>query len=178
MTNIPILGWYNQKNVGDEAFKDIFGAVVRDVDPAATVSFHTQRLPSPTPDKIILGGGDVIRPYYLQKIPSDVAVFPIGVGLGYESEIDLLQNVRVPAALFRNIEDVKIAHTKSIMAEYSPDLTFFLNEPDPFPVEMREGKTLGVFLSDEVSATFERKERINELQYYEYFKWEMANILS
>jgi len=177
MTNIPILGWYNQKNVGDEAFKDIFGAVVRDVDPAATVSFHTQRLPSPTPDKIILGGGDVIRPYYLQKIPSDVAVFPIGVGLGYESEIDLLQNVRVPAALFRNIEDVKIAHTKSIMAEYSPDLTFFLNEPDPFPVEMREGKTLGVFLSDEVSATFERKERINELQYYEYFKWEMANIL-
>jgi polysaccharide pyruvyl transferase WcaK-like protein len=177
MTNIPVLGWYNQKNVGDEAFKEVFGAVVHEVDPTATVSFHTQRLPSPTPEKVILGGGDVIRPYYLQKIPPDVAVFPIGVGLGYESEIDLLKNVRIPIALFRNIADVKLARSKSITAEYSPDLTFFLNEPDPFPVEMREGKTLGVLLSDEVSATFERKERINELQYYEYFKWEIASIL-
>src|SRR5690242_16322638 len=177
MTNIPILGWYNQRNVGDEAFKDVFQATVREVDPTATVSFHTQRLPSPTPEKIILGGGDVIRPYYLQKIPPSVSVFPIGVGLGYESEIDLLKNAKVPFALFRNIDDVKLASLKSIPAEYSPDLTFFLNEPDPFPVEMAEGKTLGVLLSDEVSATFERKERINELQYYEYFKWELANIL-
>ncbi len=55
MTNIPILGWYNQKNVGDEAFKDVFRAVGHEVDPTVTVSFHTQRLPSPTPEKIILG---------------------------------------------------------------------------------------------------------------------------
>src|ERR1700750_486926 len=69
MTNIQILGWYNQRNVGDEAFKDVFRAAAHEVDPAVTVSFHTQRLPSPTPEKIILGGGDVIRPYYLHKIP-------------------------------------------------------------------------------------------------------------
>src|SRR5690349_21478970 len=117
MTNIPILGWYNQKNVGDEAFKEVFGAVVREVDPGVTVSFHTQRLPSPTPEKVILGGGDVIRPYYLQKIPPDVAVFPIGVGLGYESEIDLLRSAKIPIALFRNLEDVNIAQSRSIMAE-------------------------------------------------------------
>jgi hypothetical protein len=109
MTNIPILGWYNQRNVGDEAFKDVFQATVREVNPTATVSFHTQRLPSPTPEKIILAGGDVIRPYYLQKIPPSVAVFPIGVGLGYESEIDLLKNAKVPFALFRNIDDVKLS---------------------------------------------------------------------
>ena len=177
MTNIPILGWYNQKNVGDEAFKDVFRAASHEVDPAVTVSFHTQRLPSPTPEKIILGGGDVIRPYYLQKIPPEVAVFPIGAGIGYESEIDLLRNVRIPFALFRNVGDVELARSKSINAEYSPDLTFFSNEPDPFPVESGERKTLAVLLSDEISATFERKERINELQYYEYFKWELASIL-
>lgn len=177
MKNISILGWYNQKNVGDEAFKDVFQAAVREVDPAVTVSFHAQRLPSPAPDKIILGGGDVIRPYYFKKILPEVAVFPIGVGLGYESEIDLLKEINVPFALFRNLDDVRIAASKSLRAEYCPDITYFLNDPEPFPLEMKEGKTLGVLLSDEVSATFERRERINELQYYEYFKWELANII-
>jgi hypothetical protein len=155
MTNIPILGWYNQKNVGDEAFKDVFRSASHEVDPAVTVSFHTQRLPSPTPAKIILGGGDVIRPYYLQKIPPEVAVFPIGAGIGYESEIDLLRDVRIPFALFRNVGDVELARSKTINAEYSPDLTFFLNEPEPFPIEPGERKTLAVLLSDEISATFD-----------------------
>jgi polysaccharide pyruvyl transferase WcaK-like protein len=177
MTNIPILGWYNQRNVGDEAFKDVFRAVVHEMDPSLTVSYHAQRLPSPTPEKIILGGGDVIRPYYLEKIPENVAVFPVGVGLGYESELDLLEKAIVPFALFRNLDDVELARSKSIDAKYSPDLTFFSNIPEPIAVEMREGKTLGVLLSDEVSPTFERKKRINELQYYEYFKWELASIL-
>jgi hypothetical protein len=147
MTNIPILGWYNQQNVGDEAFKDVFRSAAHEVDPALTVSFHTQRLTSPPPEKIILGGGDVIRPYYLQKIPPEVRVFPLGVGLGYESEIDLLEKARVPFALFRNLDDVELASTRGITAQYCPDLTYFLNEPDPLPIALPDGKTLGVLLS-------------------------------
>ena len=177
MTNIPILGWYNQQNVGDEAFKDVFCVAVREVDPSVTVSFHAQRLESPTPPKIILGGGDVIRPHYLQKIPPQVSVVPVGAGLGYESEIDLLAPVQVPFAVFRNHSDVELARSKGITAEYSPDLTYFLDQPEPLPLQIKEGKSLGVLLSDEISPTFERKARINELQYYEYFKWEFASIL-
>jgi hypothetical protein len=30
MANIPILGWYDQQNVGDEAFKDIFRAAIQE----------------------------------------------------------------------------------------------------------------------------------------------------
>jgi polysaccharide pyruvyl transferase WcaK-like protein len=52
-----------------------------------------------------------------------------------------------------------------------------LDHLEPFSQELREGKTLGVLLSDEVSPTFERRGRIHELQYYEYFKWELASIL-
>ena len=90
MTNIPILGWYHQKNVGDEAFKDVFRTAIRQADPSVTVSFHTpfNSLKSPPPGKVILGGGDVVRPFYLQKIPPGVKIFPLGVGLGYESEVD------------------------------------------------------------------------------------------
>jgi polysaccharide pyruvyl transferase WcaK-like protein len=177
MTNIPILGWYNQQNVGDEAFKDVFRAALREVDPSMTVSFHAQRLESPVPPKIILGGGDVIRPHYLQKIPPEVRVVPMGAGLGYESEIELLANVRVPFAVFRNRSDVELAKSRGIAAEYVPDLTYFLDQPEPLPLQFKEGKSLAVLLSDEISPTFERKMRINELQYYEYFKWEFASVL-
>ena len=71
MTDIPILGWYNQRNVGDEAFKDVFSAAIRDADPSAKVSFDipSSLAKSPKHDKVILGGGDVIRSYYLQDIP-------------------------------------------------------------------------------------------------------------
>jgi hypothetical protein len=155
----------------------VFCAAVREVDPSVTVSFHAQRLESPTPSKIILGGGDVIRPHYLQKIPPEVKVTPVGAGLGYESEIDLLAQVQVPFAVFRNRSDVELARSKGITADYLPDLTYFLDQPEPLPLQIKEGKSLGVLLSDEISPTFERKTKINELQYYEYFKWELANIL-
>jgi polysaccharide pyruvyl transferase WcaK-like protein len=179
MTNIPVLGWYHQKNVGDEAFKDVLLAALRDADPSATVSFHTpfNALKAPLPHKVILGGGDVIRPFYLEKIPHEVKIFPIGVGLGYESEIELLGRANVPFALFRNLDDVKLAHSKEINAEYCPDLTFFIHEPEPAPVVLAASrKALGVFLSDEISPTSERKESKDYL-YYEYFKWELALIL-
>ena len=179
MTNIPVLGWYHQKNVGDEAFKDVFLAALRDADPSATVSFHTpfNALKAPLPEKVILGGGDVIRPFYLEKIPREVKIFPLGVGLGYESEIELLGRANVPFALFRNLDDVELAHSKQIDAEYCPDLTFFINEPEPSPVVLGDScKALGVFLSDEISPTSERKESKDYL-YYEYFKWELASIL-
>jgi polysaccharide pyruvyl transferase WcaK-like protein len=178
MTNIPILGWYHQKNVGDEAFKDVLRAALRDADPSATVSFHTpfNALKSPLPDKVLLGGGDVIRPFYLEKIPREVKIFPLGVGLGYESEIELLEKASVPLALFRNMEDAKLARSKGINAEYCPDLTYFLDEPEPLPVNFPAGKTLGVLLSDEISPTFERRDS-REYLYYEYFRWELAYIL-
>ena len=176
MTNIPILGWYHQKNVGDEAFKDVFQAAARLLDPSATLSFHTYALGSPKPDKVILGGGDVVRPFYLSKISPGIKVVPMGVGLGYESEIELLEKASVPFALFRNMEDVKLACSKGINAEYCPDITYFLGEPEPLRVNFAAGKTLGVLLSDEISPTFERRDS-REYLYYEYFKWELASIL-
>jgi polysaccharide pyruvyl transferase WcaK-like protein len=179
MVNIPVLGWYHQKNVGDEAFKDIFRAAIADVDPSATISFHTpfNSLKSPPPEKVILGGGDVIRPFYLEKIPPEVKIFPFGVGLGYESEIDLLEKVNVSFALFRNKKDVELAHTRQVNARYCPDLTFFMTTPEPFrPICNDSKKILGVLLSDEINPTFERKENRDYL-YYEYFKWELASVL-
>jgi len=179
MTNIPVLGWYHQKNVGDEAFKDVFRAALRDVDPSATISFHTpfSALKSPLPDKVILGGGDVIRPFYLEKIPPEVKIFPLGVGLGYESEIELLAKANIPFALFRNLKDVELAHTKHVNARYCPDLTFYIKESEKYhQVFNNTKKGLGVFLSDEISPTFERRESKDYL-YYEYFKWELASIL-
>ncbi|HEX5315742.1 MAG TPA: polysaccharide pyruvyl transferase family protein, partial [Candidatus Kapabacteria bacterium] len=62
-------------------------------------------------------------------------------------------------------------------SEYCPDLTYFLGDPEPLPIQMKEGKTLGVLLSDEISPTSERMDATREYLYYEYFKWELADIL-
>jgi hypothetical protein len=126
---------------------------------------------------IILGAGDVVRPFYLDRIPKGTDIYIIGAGLGYESEIGLLEGRSVPFSLFRNEADAKLARSDGMNSEYCPDLTYFLEDPDPLPIEIKQGKTLGVLLSDEISPTSERMESTREYLYYEYFKWELAAIL-
>jgi hypothetical protein len=70
MVAIPILGSYNKRNVGDDAFKEVFETVVPQIDPSAKISYHTERHISPENDKIILGAGDVVRPFYLERFQS------------------------------------------------------------------------------------------------------------
>src|SRR3712207_4761835 len=107
MTSCGILGWYDKGNIGDEAFKDAFAEAIRDVDPGrGEPAFHVNE--APAGPKLILGGGDVIRPYYLDLIAPEQRIVPIGVGLGFESEIELLRGRDVPFALFRNRRDVEL----------------------------------------------------------------------
>jgi polysaccharide pyruvyl transferase WcaK-like protein len=177
MVDVPILGWYDKRNVGDDAFKEVFEDVVLEADSTAKISYYTQRQISPGLNKIILGAGDVIRPFYIDKIPMDTSIFIIGAGLGYESEIELLGGRSVPFSLFRNKADVQIARSFGVEAEYCPDITYLIEGLEPLPIQMGEGKTLGVLLSDEINPTSDRTESTKEYLYCEYLKWELATIL-
>src|ERR1700690_1777427 len=152
---INILGWYNKGNCGDEAFKLAFKKI-----------FPTEELRFCTPDETtwpgadihILGGGDVIKPYYLDYIknyrmqhPGVVKDFYIvGAGLGYESELDLLKDLRPKTMFLRNLEDVYLAQAKGFDAEYTPDLVFNLDAADythlPITKKFPNKKTMAVFL--------------------------------
>ncbi len=176
MVEVPILGWYDKRNIGDDAFKEVFQDILFKNYSNSTINYYTNRQILSNVDKIILGAGDVIRPFYLDRIPKDTDIYIIGAGLGYESEIGLLEGRSVPFALFRNEADAELANSRGIFSEYCPDLTYFLEQPEPLPIQMKEGKTLGVLLSDEISPTSERMDSTREYSYYEYFKWELAGI--
>jgi hypothetical protein len=121
MVEIPILGWYNKRNIGDDAFKEVFEAIASKTDPGATITYYTQRKIPPNTDKIILGAGDVVRPFYLDRIPKEADIYIVGAGLGYQSEIGLLEGRSVPFALFRNEADAELARSHGIDSEYCPD---------------------------------------------------------
>jgi len=170
---INVLGWYGRNNCGDEAFKDAFEVLFRGEE----LSFTVEKIEEEA-SRLILGGGDVVKPYYLDVIPNDKPIELIGVGLGYESEIELLASKKVTRAFFRNKEDVKLAQEKGINAVLCPDLAFLLPKPDglttPVPRSRPEKKKLAVLLSDNVNPTLEFK---RESYYAEYFKSEMAESL-
>ena len=104
MTNIPILGWYDQQNVGDEAFKDVFRAAVGRRSTDLQQYPFTRKGSNCRYRRKFNSGWRGRNPAYSisQQILRDVSVVPIGAGLGYESEIDLLAKVKVPFAVFRN----------------------------------------------------------------------------
>jgi polysaccharide pyruvyl transferase WcaK-like protein len=113
----------------------------------------------------------------MERIPPDTEIYAPGVGLGYESESELLRGRRLPLALFRNREDVEIAKTAGINAVYCPALTFALPAAEhPQKPCDHAPKRLGITLSDEISPTWENVSP-REYACFEYFKWEFAAIL-
>ena len=125
---VHILGFYNRFNVGDEAFRP----AMLDIFAGHDVEFHSidtyRKSPPPTPDVLVLGGGDVVTPYYL-PVASSVPCMKIGlgVGLGYESESNLAAKAGFDAWFFRNKADVDLVKTQTkAVVEYTPDLAFHL----------------------------------------------------
>lgn len=59
---IHVLGWYDSKNIGDESYKITFPKLF----PNNEFSFGEEVKGSP--DTIILGGGDVLNPYFVDKL--------------------------------------------------------------------------------------------------------------
>lgn len=168
---INIMGWYSKDNIGDDAFKDCFRTIFHE-NSLNKLNFHTMRPDVSRP--IILGGGDVVKEFYIHKLSEAPAVVLCGVGLGYESEVNLLKSLNIPLAIVRNKADADILIREGINAIYSPDITYIL--PDvAIPEDRPPGKKrLGVLLSEEINPTYERRAS-SEYMYYEYYKWEFAS---
>ena len=161
--SINIIGWYGRNNCGDEAFKIAFPFLLKTNDLKFSESEDLNCIN-------ILGGGDVIKPFYLNKINSPFYI--IGAGLGYESEINLLKEKKVIKAFFRNRKDVELARGIGINAEYIPDIVFAL----PPPNKQKNKKSLGVVLNGAIIPGFNTRNPAN-VAYTEYFKWTIAECL-
>lgn len=165
---VRILGWYNKKNCGDEAFE----LVLRQHWTGADLSFSHD---SAEGDVVVLGGGDVLKKFYLDVI-GERKFYVLGAGAGYPDELKDLANRGVVEAVFRNRVDDDTARGLGIQSLYCPDLAFGL-KPELAKKEPSEKKKMAVLLTDAVNASHADKPP-KELAYAEYFKWEMAESLA
>lgn len=174
--HVNVVGWYGEGNIGDEAFKPAFEHLFKLAAPkTGEIEFSTSQRGDPA--FVILGGGDVIKEFYLQNIGEGLPLYPIGVGLGYETELELLHGRNVPLMVVRNKRDEIVARRHSLNAIYAPDLTFVL--PTPPKLTKDSGalkKRLLVLLTDELSPWHARSNQAED-HYHEYFKWELASAI-
>ncbi len=126
---VHVLGYYDMQNVGDEAFRPAIADIFSGHDVEFFYADAYRVSPPPTPDAVVLGGGDVVTPYYLpivSSVPCKIKI-GLGVGLGYESESICAAEAGFSAWFVRNRADVDLIRSHVVVpVEYTPDLAFHL----------------------------------------------------
>lgn len=155
MKKLSIVGWYGKNNVGDEAFRTVFRKF-----------FQQQILEFVTPpqlcsafDALILGGGAVASPFYLEKLPTGPK-YAIGIDLAYESEADLLAKYDFKSIYVRTKTDKFSLQNKVSCPVYDmPDLAFYLKPLNNTTSKYKKHttrKTVGVLVTDYVNPAIDR----------------------
>lgn len=120
---VVIYGYFGHFNTGDEAFQIVWQKWTSRFMQFAEVEFHSEttlRRLERVPHLVILGGGDVINPYFIQPL---IDLFPavprmaIGVGIPYLDYESLLKVFEFIA--LRNAKDALRLGVRSV-----PDLVF------------------------------------------------------
>lgn len=117
MREIHVLGWYDTPtsatpkcNLGDEAYKLAFPKLF----PNYKFTF-CDTLKGLNPETVILGGGDVIQPFFINQITNSNAKKKFAFSVNIRPDTDL------------SIFDRTISRNYSDKAEYFPDFVFALN---------------------------------------------------
>ncbi|MBE9605543.1 polysaccharide pyruvyl transferase family protein [Acetobacteraceae bacterium H6797] len=185
MSKVICLGYFGRGNSGDEAFKLahewLFGA--------ENIELRSSQL-KPEDIKgrpVILGGGDVVAPFFLDWIPRGTPFSMVGVGLKYEeASIRALREHGddLQHAWYRNRIDVDLTRAAGMKSDYVPDIVFSLRHHDEeLPAHILDkvvhkgGKpTAIVCLTDHYNSRYEIQDP-RLCAYLEYMKWEMAAAL-
>jgi len=147
---IDVVGWYGRRNAGDEAFQ----YAMRDFFQGHEVNFVSPPQRPQNGDIIVLGGGAVVSPYYLETLPSDKPLYALGVGLEYESEVDLLAKHNFKHVILRTSTDTAAAKAKlKCPVDVAPDLAFWYKRSyDPTP----DKGIIAVLLTDYINPAIDR----------------------
>ena len=155
--NITVLGFYNRDNLGDEsyryAFKKIFGTL-----PNIRMQFICTddicTVPSKT-DILICGGGDIINPYFMNKIHSIIKdytgpLYAISVGIPYADDAHYLHTFDHVVVRSKTDYEVAVTEIGDRNVTYSPDLCLALDFfPGPYKDDSNQ-INIGIFLAQPV----------------------------
>lgn len=176
---IEVVGWYgNKKNVGDESFRAAHCLAFRNHN----LSFVTPPRSLNNPDMVVLGGGAVVAPFYMDVLKdAQCPKYALGVSISWASEMELFAKYNFKGVYLRDEADVEACRAKAgCPVEYTPDLAF-LHRPSGGNILVQyqkypDKKPLGVMVTDYVNPAINRdinifSQRANE------FKVKMANEL-
>lgn len=121
MKSVLVLGFYNMRNLGDEAYKDLLPRFC----PDCKFTF-VNNLPKDIKqyDKIILGGGNVIAKDFLSQLVDKPNKSIISASAFNTIDKSLLQGFDYIAV--RDIKSCEILTSMGVKCEYMPDLAFLL----------------------------------------------------
>jgi polysaccharide pyruvyl transferase WcaK-like protein len=154
--DIGVLGWYGKKNIGDDAFcgviRDFFEANYGMV--SDDVRFYTPPN-KPEGDIIILGGGAVVAPFYLNLLPTNKPLYALGVSLEYESEANLIRHMPFKEIVVRQEADMPLLKDMPFKVTLAPDLAFWYKSPIKPAYDIRS-RHVGVLLTDYIKPAIDR----------------------
>lgn len=106
---------------------------------------------------IVLGGGAVVAPFYLEILPDNKPKYALGVDIAYESEIDLLAAANFQSVMVRNSTDIPAMLQKLQCPVRSiPDLAFCIPEQQSSLLIPSSRKKMGVLVTDYVNPAIDR----------------------
>lgn len=155
-------GYYNEMNCGDDMFKLVFNYLHNKYYPYYEITFQNKINKNDTSDLIIVGGGDLINPYFIEPVKNKKNMIAVGIGIPYVENIKYL-------SLFKNIiirnkiDYNKLKDKYNIL--YYPDLGFMLSKIFKLKNNiMKDVKHIGICLSQ----TYYHSSYENE--YYQFIK--------
>ena len=149
---LKIIGYYGHSNTGDEQYKisfiemfkkympegRVYETMFYDCDKIHDVNFSED-------DIIILGGGDVLNDYFLDKIYDKFnnrqnKILAVSVGLPFVSELFTNKLNIIDYIFIRTLQDIELfkKYFDSSCIYYLPDISFFLKDID---TEIQSTKT-------------------------------------
>ena len=132
---VLVAGFYNHHNLGDDAFRVAIPKIIG--NDHEYVFCHINSLPSiqeieTSFDVFLLGAGDVVLPYFLDKCSEKKICIPkilFGAGLTYPSSIALGHLDQFDSVFLRNLSDLRDVEKRLTVEQthYVPDLVFALD---------------------------------------------------
>lgn len=155
---IIVLGFYNRDNLGDESYKYAFRTIFKSDDVNVKLQFFCtddiENIPIKT-DIVICGGGDIINPYFMDKIHKIVKnfygpIYAVSVGIPFPSDAHYLHIF--DHVFVRSMSDYEVA-IKEIgdnNVTFTYDLCFALDFlPGPM-IDNNNQINIGIFLAQPV----------------------------
>jgi polysaccharide pyruvyl transferase WcaK-like protein len=144
---VAVLGWYGHGNCGDESYKISFPLLF----PQHAFDFYDDyaAIDESKYDIIVLGGGDVIKPFYVNGLESSkLPWIAISVTVTPESSLNSLS--KFSRVIVRDQRSLIIASNYRGSVEYLPDLCFALtaNRENGLENLSKRATKLGHLLTD------------------------------